>query len=101
MCCKDMTKDQTYLNKINHWICNFSGKSDCDFRRQLKWECLKMGDPQIDHSLYERSSKGKTTKNNKFIQPTKKLENSLDDANTLGKYKSIKSELDTIDDHNA
>ena len=101
MCCKDMTKDQTYLNKINHSICNFSRKSDCDFRWQLKWEFLKMGDPQIDYSLYERSSKGKTTKNNKFIQPTKKLENSLDDANTLGKYKSIKSELDTIDDHNA
>ena len=60
-----------------------------------------MGDPQIDYSLYKRSSKGKTTKNNKFIQPTKKLENSLDDANTLGNYKSIKSELDTIDDHNA
>ena len=60
-----------------------------------------MGDPQIDYSLNERSSKGKTTKNNKFIQRTKKLENNLDDVNTLGKYKIIKSELDTIDDHHA
>ena len=101
MCCKDVTKDQIYLIKINHWICNLKRKFDCDFRRQLKWEFLKMGDPQIDYSLYKRSSKGKTTKNNNFIQPTKKLENTLDDANTLCKYKSIKSELDIIDDHNA
>lgn len=101
MCCKDVTKDQIYLNKINHWICNLSRIFDCDFRRQLKWGFLKTGDPQIDYSLYKRSSKGKTTKNNNFIQPTKKLENSLDDANTLCKYKSIKSELDIIDDHNA
>ena len=44
--------------------------------------------------LLLKACKGKTTENQ-----LKKLEISLDDANNIGKYKSIKNELNAIYNH--
>ena len=60
---------------------------------------LKIWNLEIYYSSYEGLCKGKKTKNTKFEKWIKKLEISLDHATNLGKYNSIKNELDAIYNH--
>ena len=53
---------------------------------------LEIWNPQVYYSF----KKSPENKNNKFRKSIKNIEIILDDANNLGKYNSIKNEVDAI-----
>ena len=80
-------------------IRNFNTKIDCDFSRQLKWEFLKYEIRKFTILYTKDLAKERKQKISNLESELKKLEISLNDANNLGKYDSIKNELDAIYDH--
>ena len=80
-------------------ILNFDTKNDCDFSRQLKWEFWKCEICKFSIHYTKSLAKERKQKISNLESELKKLEISLDDANNLGEYNSIRSELDTIYDH--
>ena len=80
-------------------IRNFNTKIDFDFRRQLKWELLKYEICKFTIHCTKGPAKERKQKNSNLESELKKLEISLDDANKVGKYNSVKNELDPIYDH--
>ena len=80
-------------------IRNFNTKFDFDFRRQLKWELLKYEICKFTIHYTKGPAKERKPKNSNLESELKKLEISLDDANKVGKYNSVKNEFDTIYDH--
>ena len=93
-----LIKDQNYINEIKDLVRNFNTKIDCDFSRQLKWEFLKYEIRQFTIHYTKGLAKERKQKILNLESELKKLEISLDDANNLGKYNSIKNELDAIYD---
>ena len=94
-----LIKDQKYINKIKDLIRSFDTKNDCSFSRQLKWEFLKYEIGKFTIHYTKGLAKEKKQKILNWESELKKLEISLDDANNLGKYNSIKNELDAIYDN--
>ena len=94
-----LIKDQNYINEIKDLILNFDTKNDCDFSRQLKWEFWKCEICKFSIHYTKSLAKERKQKISNLESELKKLEISLDDANNLGEYNSIRSELDTIYDH--
>ena len=94
-----LIKDQNYINEIKDLIHNFNTKNDCDFSWQLKWEVLKYKICKFTIHYTKGLVEETKQKFSNLKSELKKLENSLDDANDLGKYKSIKDELDAIYNH--
>ena len=74
-------------------------KYDSNFSRQTKWEFLKYEILKFTIHYTKSLEKERKLKSFKLESELKKLEICLDDANNLGKYKSIKNELDAIYDH--
>ena len=79
-------------------IRNFDTKNDCAFSRQLKWEFLKYEIRKFTIH-YKGNAKERKQKISHVESELKNLEISLDDANNLGKYGSIKNESDAIYNH--
>ena len=94
-----LIKDQNYINEIKDLIHNFNTKNDCDFSWQLKWEILKYKICKFTIHYTKGLVEERKQKFSNLKSELKKLENSLDDANDLGKYKSTKDELDAIYNH--
>ena len=80
-------------------IRNFDTKNDCVCTRQLKWEFLKYEIRKFTIHYTKGLAKERKQKILNLESELKKLEISLDDANTLGKYNCIKNELEAIYDH--
>ena len=80
-------------------IRNFDTKNDCVCTRQLKWEFLKYEIRKFTIHYTKGLVKDRKQIISNLESKLKKLEISLDDANNLGKYDSIKNELDVIYDH--
>ena len=79
-------------------IRNFDTKNDCAFSWQLKWEFLRYEIRKFTIH-YKGLAKERKQKVSHVESELKNLEISLDDANNLGKYDSIKNELDAIYDY--
>ena len=94
-----LIKDQKYINEIKDLIPNFDTKTDCNFSRQLKWKFLKYEIHKSTIHYTKGLAKERKQKVLNLENELKKLEISLDDANNLGKYDSINTELDAIYDH--
>ena len=94
-----LIKDQNYINEIKDLIRNFDTKNDCVCTRQLKWEFLKYEIRKFTIHYTKGLAKERKQKILNLESELKKLEISLDDANTLGKYNCIKNELEAIYDH--
>ena len=94
-----LIKDQKYINEIKDLIRNFDTKNDCNFSRQLKWEFLKYEIRKFTIHYTKGLAKERKQKILNLESELKKLEISLDDANNLGKYNSIKNELEAIYDY--
>ena len=94
-----LIKHQNYINQIKDLIGNFDTKNDCDFSEQLKWEFLKYEIRKFTIHYTKDLAKERKQKLSNLESELKKLEISLDDANNLRKYNSIKNELDAIYDH--
>ena len=94
-----LIKDQNYINEMKDLTRNFNTKIDFDFRRQLKWELLKYEICKFTIHYTKGPAKERKQKNSNLESELKKLEISLDDANKVGKYNSVKNELDPIHDH--
>ena len=94
-----LIKDQKYINEIKDLIRNFDRKNDCNFSRQLKWEFLKYEIRKFTIHYTKGLAKEGKQKNLNLESELKKLEISLDNANNLDKYDSIKNELEAIYDH--
>ena len=94
-----LVNDQNYINEIKDLIRNFNTKNDCDFSRQIKWEFLKYEVCKFTIYYTKGLAKERKQKISNLESELKKLEISLDDANNLGKYNSIKNELDAIYNH--
>ena len=80
-------------------IRNFDTKNDCNFSGQLKWEFLKCEIRKFTIHYIKGLAKIRKQKTLNLESELKKLDISLDDANNLGKYNSIKDELEAIYDH--
>ena len=96
-----LIKNQNYINEIKYLIRNFNTKNDCDFSRQLQSGFLKYEIRKFTIHYTKGLAKERKRKISNLESELKKLEISLDDANNLGKYNSIKNELEAIYDHTA
>ena len=88
--------DQKYINEIKDSIRNFDTKNDCNFSRQLKWKFFKYKIRKFPIHYTKGLAKERKQKLLNLESELKKLEISLDDANNLDKYKSVKNELEVI-----
>ena len=94
-----LIKNQKYRNEIKDLIRNFDTKYDCHISRQVKWEFLKYEIRKFTIHYTKGLAKESKQKILNLESEFKKLEISVEDANNLGKYDSIKNELDAIYDH--
>ena len=89
-----LIKDQKYINEIKDLIRSFDTKNDCNFIRQLKWGLLKYEICKFIIHYTKGLAKERKEKMLNLESELKNLEISLDEANNLGKYNSVKNELD-------
>ena len=94
-----LIKDHMYVSEIKHLASSFLSNYICNMNAQLKWELLKYEIRKFTIDYTKRKAKEKRKQQVYLESDFKKLGNNLENSDNLRKYKSLKSDLELINDH--